>query len=196
MRNNSLGDFLSPRDRRRLIETNSSSLSAQHFLRERDELIRQRNECQMQLVEKKSENLALKIQLNVLRNQPPPTPSHHLSYAQISRNHYQPSFTPLRRNIPPRPHAKPFLATANQPTQRLQIKTQQRSSDQYYDSAVPSLRYVPFHSRSSFSFTPPSISPCPTSAQFQPYRLSSSHHRLPQSSPHPPPIPSSSSYGR
>ena len=190
MRNNSLRDFLSPRDRRRLIETNSSSLSAQHFLRERDELIRQRNECQMLLVDKKSENLALKIQLNELRNQPHSTPPHP-SYAQVSRNQYHPSFTPLRRNISPR-HAKPFLAPANQPTQRLQ----QRYSDQYYDSAVPSLRYVPFHSRSSFSFAPSSISPCTTSAQFQPYQLSSSHPGLPQSSPHPPPIPSSSSYGR
>ena len=146
----------------------------------------------MKFVEEKSENLALKIQLNELRNQRTPAPPQHLSYAHIARNQYHPSFTPLRRNISLRHPAKPFLAPANQPTQRLQ----QRSGDQYYDSAVPSLRYVPFHSRSSFSFAPSSISPCTTSAQFQPYQLSSSHPGLPQSSPHPPPIPSSSSYGR
>ena len=175
---------MSPKARRLLSETNNFSPRIKRQLPERDELINQKNFFKTKWEAEKSENNALKMQLSQLKNQRHQSQVKRPSYSRVVGRKHFPTLTPLRRNIPSysqtsqissptlpphqtsyhyqsfRPFCAPFERTHqnNFPPQPLNVRYKYNvspiSSSDQYDSSVPSLRYVPAHLRSSFSFTP------------------------------------------
>ena len=95
---------MSPKARRLLSETNNSSPSVRRQLLNRDQVINQRNFFKTKFEAEKSENLALKIQLNELniqvnelKNMNPQTSTPHSSYARIVQKPRFPTYTPLHK---------------------------------------------------------------------------------------------------
>ena len=95
---------MSPKARRLLSETNNSSPSVRRQLLNRDQVINQRNFFKTKFEAEKSENLALKIQLNKLniqvnelKNMNPQTSTPHSSYARIVQKPHFPTYTPLHK---------------------------------------------------------------------------------------------------
>ena len=184
MSNFTLGDYMSPKARRLLSETNNSSPRIKRQLLQRDELISQKNFFKTKWEAEKSENNALKMQLSQFKNQRLQSQVKCPSYSRVLGRKHFPTLTPLRRNMPSnsqtsqiscptlpphqtsyhyqsyRPFCAPFERTHqnNFLPQPLNVQYKNNvtpiSSFDQYDSSVPSLRYIPVHLRSSFSFTP------------------------------------------